>query len=102
VKKIYTAADPLEAGLIRGLLESSGIESQVRGLALWGARGLIPITPDTAPSVWVRDEDAELAKTLIASRSRPLAVVRDDWKCSTCGENVDGEFSECWSCGTAA
>ncbi|MFN2357477.1 MAG: putative signal transducing protein [Desulfotignum sp.] len=37
-------------------MESQGIKCEVKGEYLFGARGELPITPETAPSVWILDE----------------------------------------------
>jgi hypothetical protein len=101
VKKIYIARDPTDAGLIRGMLESYGIAVEVRGEALWGARGLIPITADTAPSIWVREDDADKARALIDAKDPTVTLVREAWTCDRCGEDVDPELYECWACGSS-
>jgi hypothetical protein len=68
VRPVFTARDPVEAHLLRAVLESEGIAAEVRGEYLFGARGGVPFDPSTAPSVWIED-DAELA--------RARAVVED-------------------------
>ncbi len=55
LKRVYTAPDPIDAHLIKGLLEAEGIEAEVRGELLFGGRGELPMTEDTLPSVWVHD-----------------------------------------------
>jgi hypothetical protein len=40
--------NPTDAHLLKGLLESEGIEAVVQGEFLWIARGEVPITTDTA------------------------------------------------------
>lgn len=61
MQPVFSARDPVEAHLLRAVLESEGIAAEVRGEMLFGARGGVPFTPDTAPSVWVV-EDHELAR----------------------------------------
>jgi putative signal transducing protein len=104
MRRIFIAAHPTEAHMIRGLLEYEGIEAIVRGEALFGARGLTPLTPDTLPSVWVIDPaDAERALALIeAPRSGRSSGSRDRaWRCPACNEFVGPEFVVCWQCGLA-
>ena len=48
---------------MKGLLERQGIDAEVRGEALFGLRGEIPITSDTLPTVWVM-KDAQLKRAL--------------------------------------
>ena len=103
MRKVFIAAHPAEAHMVRGLLESEGIEAVVRGEALFSARGLAPVTSDTLPSVWVLDPaDAEAAASLIAGPSAGATPgMRKDrsWRCRNCNEFVGPEFMACWQCG---
>jgi len=101
VKLVYLARNPLDAQVVRGALESRGIETQVRGESLWGVRGGLPVSADTAPSVWVSDADEEAALKLIARRRLPLAALAP-WVCSRCGEEIEGQFDSCWRCAGAS
>ena len=108
MKKVYTARDSMEAHFIRCLLEREGIEAVVFGEPLGLARGELPYTPETLPSVWVRSEDAEQALDVVEDydmsddmdgddgESEPL----DPWICPNCGEEIEGHFTDCWKCQT--
>ena len=104
MKKVYTAKNPADAHLLKGLLEGENIETEVRGEFLFGVRGEVPITPDTCPSVWVMDDAdyaraVELVSTFCEEElSNPMKG--EAWRCS-CGEENEGQFTECWSCGKA-
>jgi hypothetical protein len=103
MKRVYVATDPVDAHLRKGVLEGAGLKVIVQGEALWGARGALPLTPETCPSVWVvNDSDYERALTLLA-RSLPsedgLASGREEWHCEGCGERNEAPFSACWQCG---
>jgi hypothetical protein len=56
MKQVFVARNPTEAYLVKGMLEARGIPAEVRGEALWGTRGEIPLTPDSLPTVWVLDD----------------------------------------------
>jgi hypothetical protein len=102
VIKIYTAANPTEAHLLRGALEAAGIDALVRGEFLFGTRGESPITTDTLPSVWlVNDDDLDPARAIVREfdRRAPPGPV-DTWICQ-CGETNEAPFDACWRCGTA-
>ena len=102
MKKIYTAKNPADAHLLKGLLEGENIEADVRGGFLYGVRGEVPITPDTCPSVWVMDDaDYDRAMELVSTfgEGEPLNPVESGaWRCG-CGEENEGQFTECWRCG---
>jgi len=102
MRKIFTANNPTEAELVRGILESAGIAAEVRGTDLWGARGEVPVTADTAPSVWIEDDSrAEEAGALLAdfNKDRPTIQSAPSWTCPQCHESIEGQFTECWKCG---
>ena len=103
MKKVYTARNPTDAHFFKGLLESSGIEAQVQGEDLFGARGELPLTPDTLPSIWVRnDEDYDRAVEIIAElarRKESAGEIGETWQCAACGVTHPDQFTQCWQCG---
>jgi hypothetical protein len=105
VVRVFIASHPLEAHMIRGVLEADGIDAVVRGEALFAVRGLTPVTPDTLPSVWVmNDADADRALALLGDprRVRVAETGRDRaWRCPACNEFVGPELAVCWQCGHA-
>lgn len=96
LKRAYIAADPVDAHIVRGMLEAQGLHAVVKGDIAWSARGETPLTDDTAPAVWVREEDLQSARELIESQHRAGG---SDWKCRKCGERLEGQFTQCWNCG---
>ena len=104
MKKVYAAINPVDAHLVKGVLEGERISAEVRGEFVFGMRGEIPITPDTCPSVWILDDsDYDKAMALVATFSEPAQVgscTGEVWRCA-CGEDNERQFTECWNCGTA-
>jgi hypothetical protein len=101
LKKVYTAINPADAHLLKGLLEGEDIEAEVRGEFLYGVRGEVPITPDTCPSVWVMDDaDYDRAMELVSifREGEPPNLIEGEAWCCSCGEENEGQFTECWSC----
>ena len=70
MKQVYIADDPTEAHLVKGILEQYGISCEVRGEALWGARGGLPLTSEALPTIWIVDERKSL-KTPYNHTSNP-------------------------------
>ena len=101
MKRVYTAKHPTEAHLIRGMLEAEGISSIVRGDQLYGAYGELPILP----TVWILDDAlAAQADHLVRDFLHGTAARRhshERWTCPQCGEVLEGQFTDCWKCGTA-
>jgi hypothetical protein len=101
MKRVFVAHHPTEAHFVRGLLEADGIPAEVHGESLFGARGEAPVTPDTLPSVWVvNDSDAPRAVVILGEYDRPRTG-QASWRCPHCSEEVEGQFTECWHCGTS-
>lgn len=102
MKLVHTAKHAAEAHLVRGFLESQGIEAVVRGEYLTSGWGELPVD---LCAVWIAD-DAQFAhanELLIAffkgTFARQFSGQR--WTCPECGEQLEGQFTACWKCGTA-
>ena len=103
MKKVYTAQNVTEAHFVRDLLEADGLAVTVRGEDLWGASGELPFV-DAWPTVWVLDdareaEAREVVRQYEATQAAP-APVEATWRCPTCGQDLEPQFTTCWSCGT--
>ena len=105
MKQVFVAQHPTEAHFVQGLLEANGIVAEVHGESLFSARGEVPATPDTLPSVWVPDDDqASRASAVLAEdEARAESGTRHGvaWACPTCGEQIEFQFTEWWHCGAA-
>ena len=98
--KVFVAQHPTEAHLLKGLLESNGIPSEVRREALFGVRGEIPFT-EAFPEIWVlNDEQVGEALNVLRNRSTKTNDLDEgqSWWCSNCGETVEPQFTTCWQC----
>jgi hypothetical protein len=96
--RVYTAAGPADAHLVCNLLSDRGVKAVVQGENLWGARGELPLGSRAAPSVWVNEPDVEEARTLVAEYETRPKPQGPPWECPGCGEQIEGQFSECWQC----
>lgn len=100
MRKLYEAADRVEAQMLRDHLEAEGISSVLFGDALSGAAGELPV--NIFPTLWlVKDEQYQRARRLIdeflAQKTEPQGLF---WRCPVCGERVDPGFDLCWNCAT--
>ena len=67
---MFTAPTVTEAYLIKGILESEGIETFVKNEHLSGLAGEVPFM-ESWPEVWViEDQEVEHAETIIADYQR--------------------------------
>lgn len=100
MRKLYEAADRIEAQMLRDHLQGEGIASVLLGDALSGAAGELPA--NIFPTLWlVKDEQYQRARRLIqeflAQKHEQQGLA---WRCDVCGERVDPEFDLCWNCAT--
>jgi hypothetical protein len=100
MKRVHNARHAAEAHLVRGFLESHGIEAVVRGDFLAGGWGELPVD---VCAVWITDESAcaEADRLLRDFFSGAAAQHQGDagWTCGRCGETIEGQFTACWQCG---
>ncbi|QGM21197.1 DUF2007 domain-containing protein [Spiribacter sp. 2438] len=101
LERVHVGADPLIAGHIETIFNARGIHCMVRNRHLVGGAGEIPPL-EAWPEVWVAREDADIARQLIREILDPEGPVPADWRCPDCGEVIEGQFAECWSCGALA
>lgn len=102
MKPLYTARHAADAHLVRGYLESVGVHSIVRGEYLTGGIGELPAD---VCRVWVLDdEELPRADKLLRQFLRGEAAgahAHERWQCRKCHEDIEGQFTDCWRCGTA-
>jgi hypothetical protein len=104
MKQVYSARNEVDAQLVKGFLDERGIESVVQGAGLQNILGSIPMTPDTLPSIWVREEDLDRALDAIAgfkADAVPAQPVADPWTCPKCGEQIEPQFQHSVNCGAS-
>lgn len=102
MKQVYTAANLVEAELVRGLLEVRGIRATVRGDALFSLRGYVPMTVDTLPTVWVEEGELRRGREIVEDYQSNGASCRAgarSWVCPRCREWLEPQFTSCWRCG---
>ena len=96
--KLCTCDDTIQAGHLQSVLEAAGIDCWIKNLSLAGGIGEWPAT-ECWPEIWLhREEDYELAMSIISPILSPPATRRTSWRCR-CGEQLEGQFDLCWSCG---
>ncbi len=100
MKQVCYCRDEMEAGFLKGHLEQEGIEAQIMGETLSFARGDLPLTPQTMPSLHVAEQDLQRACEIVY---RLLDHQPDadgpTWPCPNCSEQVEPQFAQCWNCG---
>ncbi len=99
MKKVFSNQDFLLIGHLKNVLETFGIECTIKNMYLASAVGEIPPI-ECWPELWVLDDSKyEEALTVLKRNQATLDLIKDPWKCGSCGEDIEGQFSECWNCG---
>ena len=65
MQRVFVAPNLAQAHLVKHALEQEGLAPEVRGENLVSSMGLIPVTGDTQPSVWVEDAVADDAAAIV-------------------------------------
>jgi len=93
-KQVYTAENPVDAQLVKGLLHAQGISAEIREECMIG----------DYPSIWVAaGADYAQSQSVISALSckhADLETPGGAWICARCGESIEVQFTECWCCGT--
>ena len=98
MEKLLVADDRTQLYLLKSILESEGIICFIKNEYPPAAGELPPVS--ARPELWVMDNQYyEKAMQLIQANSLPLTPSKP-WKCPRCGEQLEGQFTTCWNCGT--
>lgn len=97
--RIYSASVLAIVQNIKNLLQLNGIASSITNQYLSAGIGEIPPI-ECWPQLWVAEQDAERASEIIESTKTDEPQSQKTWVCSKCGEELEGQFTECWNCGT--
>lgn len=98
MKRVYRAADTLQAEFVRGLLENEGVPAVVHGanVDIW----LGPLMgAAVAPGVYVREDDLTAAEEIVRRYRAGEIDIGKPWICPKCAEQIEGQFTACWNCG---
>ncbi|MDA2928397.1 DUF2007 domain-containing protein [Acidobacteria bacterium AH-259-O06] len=98
--KVYSSPNLAMVGHFKNVLEMYSIACDIRGEYRCAAAGEIPPI-ECWPELWVVEESqAEQARQIIREALEPTENDPGLWKCPSCDEEVEGQFTECWDCGT--
>jgi len=103
--RVFVAQHHAEAHLVRGLLQAQGIDSEVRGEALFTTVEAGSVIPGARPEVWVLDPSQAPQALEITDRFAKGEALQGSsgppWQCPACGESHESQFTSCWKCGSA-
>ena len=99
-KKIYSAANAIEAHMIQGLLEQESIGTNLSGESLSTAWGGLQ-TDFNEVEILVDEEKYAEALEIISNYEEILRQPAQDgesWECEECNKVNPETFEMCWSC----
>ena len=96
--KIFSTLDHLMSMHVANLLKTKGFNAEVKNLHL-ADYALPRIIAEY--EVWVEEENYVEAKKVLDRAFSNLKSVKPSWVCRDCKENIEGQFTECWSCGSS-
>jgi len=97
---VFSYSERAQAAMIQEILANEGIHCLLRNDQLASALGEIPFT-ECYPELWVVDDEIfPRAKILLSGWLDNVANTGEPWCCHNCGEEIEGTFGACWSCGT--
>ena len=95
MKRVFSSYNLAAVHHARNVLDAAGIRAVVKNQYLASAMGDLP-PAECQPELWVlNDADAGRAEGLLFA-AEPAG---EAWSCR-CGELLDGQFTQCWSCGS--
>lgn len=94
---VYSAANISLVSMFKDIFEQRGIKCWIRNEALSAGIGELPPI-ETWPQLCVEKDDYSEAKHIVeeAFAAKDISIM---WKCDSCGEVIEGQFTECWNCG---
>jgi|SRR5450631_2884075 len=96
MKTVYSASNISFVSIFRNILEGHGIGCRVKNEFLVSGMGEIPPI-ECWPQLCVDDDDFVEAKRIVDEALTEKELT--GWKCNTCSEDIEGQFTECWKCG---
>lgn len=96
--KVYSAQFIVLIENMKNVLKMHNIESYVTNQYLSSVSGEIP-PYETWPQLWVAEQDVAQAREIIRETEKESPESQEILICPKCGEEVEGQFTECWNCG---
>ncbi|MGA3115300.1 MAG: DUF2007 domain-containing protein [Syntrophobacteraceae bacterium] len=100
MRKVYTYQDPMMVYHMKNILAIHGIECVVQGEYRRSGVGEIPPT-EAWLELWILDDWRLVEAQQILDKAREDPVTEQEtWRCPKCAEELEGQFDQCWKCGT--
>ena len=99
MKRVYSSLSLTAAHHAKNVLDAEGIRAVIRNERLGSVVGEVPFL-ECQIEVWVlNDAEAERADQVLRYGSVPPLEKSRVWRCASCGEFAEAQFTQCWRCG---
>jgi hypothetical protein len=98
MKTVYSAANIALVSIFKDVLTGHGIKGWIKNEFTLAGMGEIPPI-ECWPQLCVDDDDFAAASRIIQEALTKKAPA--SWQCPECDEEIGGQFTECWNCGTS-
>ncbi len=96
MKTVYSASNISLVSIFQNILEGYGIKCWIKNEFLSAGIGEVPPI-ECWPQLCVADNDFLEAKRIVDEELSEKEMI--GWTCASCGEDIEGQFTECWNCG---
>jgi len=98
MKTVYSASNLSLVSIIQNILDQHGIKCWIKNEFLSAGIGDLPPI-ECWPQLCVEDDDFIAAKRIVEAAL--IETTGSAWTCNSCGEEIEGQFTECWKCGAS-
>lgn len=99
MREVFTDIDSAKVGFYKSALEQAGIPCFVRNEFSNTSMSSIPSHLFYPTLCVTDDDDFEAAVEVLRNFHNNPPPLHAPWLCPKCGEEVPGNFEECWQCG---
>ena len=101
MKKVTSADSLVTISHYKNILVTEGIPAFLKNEHLGSIMGDMPFQ-EVWPELWIENDlDYDRALQLKEKKKIVDESPSASWKCAKCGEENEGQFAACWSCGKA-
>ena len=97
MKRLYSSHNFLVVHHLRNVLEAEGIRAVVKNDLLASAMGELP-PAECLAELWV-EREVDVARAEQALKKAFQEEPGTPWRCASCGEACEPQFTQCWRCG---
>ena len=99
MKKVHSHPNLAFIQHLKLILENHGISCAIKNEFLQAGVGELPPN-EVWPELWIHHENLlEEATALIQNVLSEDHSEGPSWKCKSCNEEIEPQFTECWRCG---